>query len=122
MSQNCTVKHVLSPLGQRQICLLKEIQFIELFYDKTRTRWPFNTGYCLIEVTALAGVTVSILDGNINLISFTKLLELYTEVCVDHYMCCSGMVLGTWHCSTIFHLYYDHGRQLFLFPLTNNIT
>jgi hypothetical protein len=27
--------------------------------DRTRKRWPFNTGDCLIEVTAWAGLTVN---------------------------------------------------------------
>jgi hypothetical protein len=29
----------------------------ELFYDRTRKWWPFNTGDCLIELTAWAGLT-----------------------------------------------------------------
>jgi hypothetical protein len=28
------------------------------FYDRTRNRWPFNKGDCLIEVTTWAGFTV----------------------------------------------------------------
>jgi hypothetical protein len=32
-----------------------------MFYDRTRKRWSFNTGDCLIEVTAQAGLTVYIL-------------------------------------------------------------
>ena len=28
------------------------------FSDSTRKKWPFNTGDCLIEVTAWAGLTV----------------------------------------------------------------
>jgi len=38
--------------------LLKEVNSYEIFYDRTRIRWPFNTGDCLIEVTVLAGLTV----------------------------------------------------------------
>jgi hypothetical protein len=30
----------------------------KIFYDRIRIRWPFNTGDCLIEVTAWAGMTV----------------------------------------------------------------
>jgi hypothetical protein len=39
--------------------LLKEIKFIWNLYDRTRKGWLFNTGDCLIEVTAWAGLTVS---------------------------------------------------------------
>ena len=41
--------------------LLKEVQFIyiyENFYDRSRKIRPLNTGDCLIEVTAWAGLTV----------------------------------------------------------------
>ena len=31
---------------------------IEIFYDRTRKRWPFNTGDCLIKVAALTGLSV----------------------------------------------------------------
>ena len=42
--------------------LLKEVQnSYATFYDRTRKRWPFNTGDCLIEVTAWAGLTVNII-------------------------------------------------------------
>jgi hypothetical protein len=34
--------------------------FYEIFYDRTRKWLPFNTGDCLIEVTAWAGLTVYI--------------------------------------------------------------
>jgi len=27
--------------------LLKEVQFIWIFYDRTRKTWPFKTGDCL---------------------------------------------------------------------------
>ena len=37
---------------------------MEFVYDKTRKRWPFNTGGCLIEVTAWRGLTVYI-NGNL---------------------------------------------------------
>jgi hypothetical protein len=30
----------------------------ETFYDWARKGWPFNTGDCLIEMTAWAGLTV----------------------------------------------------------------
>ena len=29
-----------------------------MFYDRTRKKWPFNTGDCLIEVTTWTGLTV----------------------------------------------------------------
>ena len=32
----------------------------EIFYDRTRKMWPFNTGDCLIEVTTWAGLTVTV--------------------------------------------------------------
>jgi len=31
---------------------------IQIFYDRTRKKWHFNAGDCLIEVTAWAGLTV----------------------------------------------------------------
>ena len=40
---------------------LKEVNSYKIFYDRTRERRLFNTGNCLIEVTAWAGSTVSIL-------------------------------------------------------------
>ena len=51
-------------LGQRKIGLLiqttswKGFKSYDIFYDSIRKRWPFNTGDCLIEVTAWAGLTV----------------------------------------------------------------
>ena len=38
---------------------LKRDSIYMKFSDRTRKRWPFNTGDCLLEVTALAGLTVS---------------------------------------------------------------
>ena len=38
--------------------LLKEVNSYEIFYDRTRKRWPVNAGDCLIEVTLWAGLTV----------------------------------------------------------------
>jgi hypothetical protein len=38
--------------------LLKEIQFIWNFYHMKRKGWTFDTGDCLIEVTAWPGLTV----------------------------------------------------------------
>jgi len=37
---------------------LKSGYSYEIFHDMTRKMWPFNTGDCLIEVTAWAGFTV----------------------------------------------------------------
>jgi hypothetical protein len=37
-----------------------EVQFIWNVLWKNKKRWPLNTGDCLIEVTACAGLTVSI--------------------------------------------------------------
>ena len=34
------------------------LNLYEFLYDWTRKKWPFNTGDCLIEVTAWAGLTV----------------------------------------------------------------
>jgi hypothetical protein len=31
---------------------LKRFNLYEIFCDKTKKMWPFNTGYCLIEVIA----------------------------------------------------------------------
>ena len=47
-----------SPLGQRkgglirQVTSYKRLNSYEIFYDRTRQMWAFNTGDCLIEVTA----------------------------------------------------------------------
>jgi hypothetical protein len=42
----------------RQVTSLKRFKFIWIFHDRKKTRWPFNTGDCLIEVTTWAGLTV----------------------------------------------------------------
>jgi hypothetical protein len=42
----------------RQVTSKKRLNSFEIFYDRTRKRWPVNTGDCLIEVTAWAGLTV----------------------------------------------------------------
>ena len=53
-----------SPLGRRksgcirQVTSKKRLNSYEIFYDRTRKMWPFNTGDCLIEVTTWAGLTV----------------------------------------------------------------
>ena len=39
---------------------LKKAQFIRSFNDRTRKRWPLNTGDCLLEVTSWEGLTVLI--------------------------------------------------------------
>jgi hypothetical protein len=36
-----------------------------------KKRWPFNTGDCLIEVTAWAGLTVHVKSFCIKVLSFT---------------------------------------------------
>jgi hypothetical protein len=60
-SQTCIKR---SPLGQRKIDLIRQVTSLkrfnayDIFYHRTRKRWPFNTGDCLIEVTAWAGLTV----------------------------------------------------------------
>jgi hypothetical protein len=38
--------------------VLREVQFIWVFYDRSRRIWRFNTGDCLIEMTAWTGLTV----------------------------------------------------------------
>ena len=54
-----------SSLGQRksglirQVTSLKRFNSYEIFYNRIRKRWPFNTGDCLIEVTRWTGLTVS---------------------------------------------------------------
>jgi hypothetical protein len=45
------IKHVTS---------LKKFNWYEISYGRTRKMWPFNTGDCLIEVNAWAGLTVFI--------------------------------------------------------------
>jgi hypothetical protein len=44
----------------RQVTSLKSFNSYEIFNDWTS--WPFNTGDCLIEMSAWAGLTVNILD------------------------------------------------------------
>ena len=39
----------------------KRFTWYEMFYDRTRKRWNFNTGYCLIEVTGCADLTVFVI-------------------------------------------------------------
>jgi hypothetical protein len=51
-------------LGQRKSDFIKQVTSqkrftsLEIFYDKARKRWPFNTDGCLIEVTAWTGLTI----------------------------------------------------------------
>jgi len=53
-----------SPLEQRKTVFLRQVTSWKrfnsygIFCDKTRKRLPFDTGDCLIEVTAWAGLTV----------------------------------------------------------------
>ena len=42
----------------RQVTSLNRFRSYDLFNDRTRKRRPFNTGDCLIEMTAWAGWTV----------------------------------------------------------------
>ena len=42
----------------RQVTSLKRFNSYEIFYDGTRKGWPFNTGDCLIELSAWAALTV----------------------------------------------------------------
>ena len=50
----------------------KRFNSYEVFYDRTRKRWPFNTGVCLIEVAVWVGLTV-FLCSNRNLNYFNSL-------------------------------------------------
>ena len=53
-SQTCIKR---SPLGQRnsdllrQVTSLKRFNSYEIFYNRKRKKWPFNTGDCFIVVT-----------------------------------------------------------------------
>jgi hypothetical protein len=51
------MKFSITLTGQ-EIFLLKEVQFIWNILWQDKKRWPFNTGDCLIEVTAGACLTV----------------------------------------------------------------
>jgi len=42
----------------RQVTSWKRFKSYEIFYDRTRKRWPFNTCDCLIEATGWSGLTV----------------------------------------------------------------
>jgi hypothetical protein len=63
ISQTCIKR---SPLGQRKSGLIRQVtskkrfNSYEIFYDRTRKRWPINTGDCLIEMASRAGFTVQI--------------------------------------------------------------
>jgi len=64
----CTVKPVLRGYVWdkvksgllRQVTSHKRFNSYEIFYDRTRKRWPLNTGDCLIEVTTWLGLTVHV--------------------------------------------------------------
>jgi len=53
-----------SPFRQKSSGLIgqaiskKRFNLYEIFYDRIRNRWIFNTGDCLIEVTTWEGLTV----------------------------------------------------------------
>jgi len=58
-SQTCIKR---SPLGWRKGGLLRQTTYkrlnsYEIDFDRTKKGWPLNTGECLIEVTAWAGLT-----------------------------------------------------------------
>jgi hypothetical protein len=74
--------------------------------DRTRKRWPFNTGDCLIEVTAWAGLTLLyqittftfsiifgcplILHKGTMLLNFSEMLLFFCfriDLCLDHVTC-----------------------------------
>ena len=42
----------------RQVTSQKRLISHEIVYDRARKRWRFNTGGCLIEVTARTGLTI----------------------------------------------------------------
>jgi len=46
-----------------------------IFHNMITKWWPFNTGYCLIKVTAWIGLTVFI--NNVNNLIFPHCLQLY---------------------------------------------
>jgi hypothetical protein len=47
----------VKPVGKggllRQVMSYKRFNSYEMLYDRTRKRWPFNIGDCLIKVTVL---------------------------------------------------------------------
>ena len=61
--------------------LLKEVQFIQIFYDRTRKGWPFNTCVCLREVTAYICLTVSIHN-----FIFHPLIKYYLVFQTQHFL------------------------------------
>ena len=65
--QNCLLKNVLevqSNLWDKKRWpyktgdSYKRFNSYEIFSDQTRKMWPFNMGYCLIEVTSWAGLII----------------------------------------------------------------
>ena len=61
----------------------------KIFYDRIRIRWPFNTGDCLIEVTAWAGMTAYVSLTRQSNSSFSEkkswmqVVNLFTQVMQD---------------------------------------
>ena len=76
-SQTCIKR---SPLGQRKSGLIRQVtsqksfNSYEIFYGRTRKRWPFNTGDYLIKVAALTGLTVYDLNQRLPGASFAHLI------------------------------------------------
>ena len=51
-----------------------------MFYDRTRKRWHFNAGGCLIEVTACAGLTVFTFYCNLHLMDVDQQTSQYHSI------------------------------------------
>ena len=66
-----------SPFGKRNSDFLRQvIPSFDFSYDRTRKRWPFNTGDCLIEMTAWTSLTVILIWNERLLCDFLPLSPL----------------------------------------------
>ena len=63
------------PWDQEIVTSSKKINSYKIFYDRTRKRWPFNTGDCLIEVTSWAGLTCINFITDVDICNICLLLE-----------------------------------------------
>ena len=65
----------------RQVTSLKRLNSYEIYYDKTRKKWPLNTGDCLIQVTSWAGLIVLVYNWSLYaLIALNKMMSYVNAI------------------------------------------
>jgi hypothetical protein len=65
----------------RQVTSWKRLNSYEIYYDKTRKKWPLNTGDCLIEVTSWAGLIVLVYNWSLYaLIALNKMMSYVNAI------------------------------------------